>query len=58
MANEITVKLGCTKGNFINDDGDAVEYDVFTLTVNGFPVRIKPADGTAKEILKSALGVK
>lgn len=55
---EIEVILGCSKGNFVNDDGEAVTYDVFTLTVDGFPVRIKPADGTAKEILKSALGVK
>lgn len=58
MAAAIQVELSCSKGSFINDDGEAVNYDVFTLLVNGFPVRIKPADGTAKEILKGALGVK
>lgn len=58
MANKVTVELSATKGNFINDDGEQVEYDVFCLDINGFAVRIKPADGTAKDILKSALGVK
>lgn len=55
---ELDVKLSCTKGNFTNDDGEIIAYDIFVIDVNGFPVRIKPADGTAKEILKSALGVK
>lgn len=56
----VDCKISLEAGSFTNNSGKLVDFDVYKITFKDFPIslRVKPADGTAKEIVKYVLGVK
>lgn len=55
---EVTVVLSYNINSWTDQDGKVRFYDDFRIDINGVLVRIKPVDGTSRDILKGALGVK
>lgn len=53
--NEIKTTLYSEKGTFADDKGETVEYTSYYIDVLGVKVKVKPCDGTGKQLLAIAL---
>lgn len=55
---EKTITVNCSLENFKNQDGNSIAYVKLTSNVLGITIKLKPADATTAQILKSYLASK